>query len=102
MQPVVMPWIAGAPPLLSDPTAWMFDVMGRVEPGRNEEQVRSILNVELAAAVRSSLTVRPYETVPQIVLIDGGRGLHLWDQTFKKPVSALFVLVLLVILVACA
>lgn len=102
MQPVVMPWIPGGPPLLSDPTEWMFDVMGRMEPGSNEEQTRSALNVELAAAVRSALTVRPYETVPQIVLVDGARGLHLWDQAFKKPVSALFVLVLLVLLLACA
>ena len=63
---------------------------------------RTALNVELAAAVRNSLTVRPYESVPQIVMVDGSRGLHLWDQTFKQPLSALLVLVLLVLLLACA
>ena len=102
MQPQVLPWVPQSPSLLSDPGNWTLDVMGRMKPGQSDEQVRSALSVELAAAVRNSLTVRPYESVPQIVLVDGARGLHLWDQTFKKPVNALLVLVLFVLLLACA
>lgn len=102
IQPKVLPWIPQSPSLLSDPSSWELDVMGRMKPGQNDELARSALNVEVAAAVRSSLTMRPYETTPQIVLVDGSRGLHLWDKTFKKPVSALLVLVVLVLLLACA
>lgn len=102
IQPQVLPWIPQSPSLLSDPGSWELDVMGRMKPGQSDELARSALNVELAAAVRSSLTMRSYETTPQIVLVDGSRGLHLWDQTFKKPVGALLVLVVLVLLLACA
>ncbi|MGA7259118.1 MAG: ABC transporter permease [Terracidiphilus sp.] len=102
MQPLIDPFIPEAPSILSDPTVWELDVMGRIPPGKDQQQARSALNVELAAAVRSSLPVRPFESVPQLVLVDGARGLHLWDQTFKKPVSALLVLVVLVLLLACA
>jgi predicted permease len=102
MQPQVLPWIPESPSLLSDASDWSLDVMGRMKPGLSDEQVRSALGVELAAAVRSSLTVRPYESTPQIVFVDGARGLHQWDRTFKKPVDALLVLALLVLLLACA
>ena len=102
MQPQVVPFIPQSPSLLSDPRVWMFDVMGRMKPGQTDEVARSALNVELAAAVRGSLPMKPYETVPQIVLVDGARGLHLADQTFKTPVNALLVLVALVLLLACA
>ncbi len=101
-QPRIFPTSPESPSLLADPNSWMFDVMGRMKPGQSEQKVRAALNVELAAAVRGSLTVRPYETTPQIVLVDGARGLHRWDETFKKPVNALLVLVLLVLLLACA
>lgn len=102
MQPRVFPWSPESPSVLSDPGAWMLDVMGRIKPGESAQEARAALNVELAGAVRGSLKVRPYETVPQIVLADGARGLHLSDQTFKKPVNALLVLVLLVLVLACA
>jgi predicted permease len=102
MQPLIEPWMPAAQSILSDPLTWMFNVMGRIPPGKSENQVRAALNAELAAAVRSSLTVQPYESVPQLVMIDGSRGLHLWDQTFKTPVTALFVLAALVLLLACA
>jgi predicted permease len=102
MQPQVFPWSPESPSLLTSPDSWMLDVMGRMQPGQSEEHVRAALNVELAAAVRSTLTVRTYESVPKIVLADGTRGLHPWDQTFKKPINALLVLVALVLLLACA
>ena len=102
LQPQISPWSREEPSVLSDPASWELNIMGRIRPGSGEEQVRSALNVELAAAVRSSLTVRPYESTPQIVVVDGARGLHPWDETFKKPVSVLLVLVLFVLLLACA
>jgi len=102
LQPRIFPMSPESPSLLADPNSWMFDVMGRMKPGQSEKKVRAALDVELAAAVRSSLMVRPYETVPQIVLVDGARGLHRWDETFKRPVNALLVLVFLVLLLACA
>lgn len=102
LQPRVFPMNPESPSLLSDPNSWMLNVMGRMKPGESEQKVRAALNVELAAAVRSSLTVRPYETIPQVVLVDGARGLHRWDETFRKPVNALLVLVSIVLLLACA
>lgn len=102
MQPRIFPWSPESPSLLSHPDSWVLNVMGRMEPRQSEDHLRAALDVDLATAVRSSLKVGPHESVPRIALVDGARGLHLWDQTFERPVSALLVLVVLVLLLACA
>jgi predicted permease len=101
MQPLVKPWGRKAS-LLTQPDNWWLEVMGRVKPGANETEVRAALDVELAAAVRSTITVKQDETMPRMVFADGSRGLHQLDDSFQKPANVLMVLVGLVLLLACA
>ncbi len=101
MQPLVKPW-GRRVSLLSQPDNWWLEVMGRVKPDVPNRQLRSELDVQLAAAVHGTMTVKADETVPRMVLVDGSRGLHQLDSNFKGPVNVLMVLVVLVLALACA
>jgi predicted permease len=102
MQPLVNPMPGKDSSLLTVPDMWWMEVMGRARSGVPESEARATLNVELAGAVRATMTVKPDETIPRIVVADGSRGLHQLDEEFKKPVDLLIVLVGLVLLLACA
>jgi predicted permease len=101
MQPLVKPWGRRAS-LLAQPDNWWLEVMGRVKPNETDRELRSELDVELAAAVRATMTVKADETIPRMVLADGSRGLHQLEGSFKGPVNVLMVLVGLVLTLACA
>jgi predicted permease len=101
MQPLVTPWGRRAS-LLARPDNWWLEVMGRVKPDETDGQLRTELDVELAAAVRATMTVKADETIPRMVLADGSRGLHQSEGSFKGPVNVLMVLVGLVLALACA
>lgn len=100
IQPQVRPLSPQFPSILSNPNIWLLDVMGRLKARDNEDQVRATLNAELAAAVRGTLAIRPDESVPQLVSVDGSRGLHLWDKAFRTPLDAIVLIALLVLLLA--
>ena len=89
------------PSLLDQPDNWWLEVMGRLKPGVKESEARAAMDVTLAAAVRATLTVKPGETLPRMVIVDGSRGLHQGDMV-KKPLAVLWVLVGLVLVLACA
>ena len=101
MQPLVKPW-GQRVSLLSQPDNWWLEVMGRVKPNVTDRQLRSELDLDLAAAVHGTMTVKVDETIPRMVLADGSRGLHQLEGSFKKPVNVLMVLVGLVLALACA
>jgi predicted permease len=101
MQPLVNPWGRRAS-LLALQDKWWLEVMGRVKPDETDRQLRTELDVELAAAVRATMTVKADETIPRIVLADGSRGLHQSEGSFKAPVNVLMGLVGLVLSLACA
>jgi predicted permease len=101
MQPLVSPWGRRAS-LLALRDNWWLEVMGRVKPDETDRQLRTELDVELAAAVRATMAVKADETIPRIVLADGSRGLHQSEGSFKAPVNVLMVLVGLVLALACA
>ena len=100
MQPVIDP--KGQTSLLTDPGLWWLNVIGRTKPGVNDLQAQAALNVQLKAAVRATMTVATGETIPQLQLADGSRGLHYTDQKFKKPIFVLTALTGFVVLLACA
>ncbi len=54
----------------------------------------------LASAVRGLLTVTADETIPQIVVVDGSRGLH-QEYFLKAPLAVLQAMVGLVLLLSC-
>ena len=101
MQPLVFPMPGESPSLLAQPDNWWIEVMGRAKVGVPETELRAALDVELAAAVRRTMTVEANETIPRMVLADGSRGLHQLDE-FKKPAGVLMALVGLVLLLSCA
>jgi predicted permease len=100
LQPLVDP--KGSKSLLEDADLWWLNIMGRATPGVRDSEAEAALNVQLAAIVRGTMTVKPGETVPHLVLADGSRGLHLSEGIFKKPVFMLMGFTGLVLLLACA
>jgi predicted permease len=102
MQPLVNPTTGKDPSLLGVSGMWWLEVMGRARLGLPEDQVRAALDMDLAAAVHTTMTLEADETIPRMVVSDGSRGLHPLDGTFKRPLNVLMVLVGLVVLLACA
>ena len=86
---------------LTDSGWWSLEVMGRMRPGAKQAEVRAALDTELAAAVRSSMSLKAGETIPRMVLADGSRGLHQMDSA-SAPLYLLLALTGLVVLLACA
>jgi predicted permease len=101
MQPVVDPKGKNAS-LLNDSELWWLNIVGRARPGIPDAQAQAALDVELAAATRASITVKTGETVPQLVLADGSRGLSYAARMFRKPVYVLLTMTGFVLLLACA
>ena len=101
MQPLVSPK-GEQGTLLGDKELWWVNVMGRTKAGVPVSQAQAALDVELQAAVHSTMTVKEGDTMPRLELAEGGRGLHYADQMFRKPVYVLLALAGFVLLLACA
>jgi predicted permease len=100
MLPMIDP--KGPRSLLEDPDMWWVNVMGRARPGVGDTQAQAVLRSQLEADVRGTMKIQPGETIPNLVLSDGSRGLHEADGMFKKPAAVLMTLTGLVLLLACA
>jgi len=100
MTPVIDP--KGVTSLLGDPTMWWVNVMGRIKPGVKDSQAQAVLAAQLESTLRGAMQVKPGETLPQLVLTDGSRGLRLADGMFKQPAYVLMTLTGFVLLLACA
>jgi predicted permease len=101
MQPLIDPKGNGGS-LLDDRNLVWVNVMGRLRPDVSETVAQAALEVQLQAAIRSTMTLQAGDTIPRLVLADGNRGLHFADGIFKKPVYVLLTLTGLVLLLACA
>ena len=100
MQPVIDP--LGQKSFLEDPDFWWLKVMGRVQPGVKDSDAEAVLSAQLQAAVRGTIQVRPGDSMPTMVVGDGSRGDHLFENELKKPAFVLLTLTGLVLLLACA
>jgi predicted permease len=100
MQQVVDP--KGKKSFLEDPEMWWLKIMGRVKPGVQDSQAQAVLSSQMDAAVRGTMTVKPGETIPSLLIGDGSRGDHISENGFKKPAFVLMTLTGLVLLLACA
>jgi predicted permease len=87
---------------LNDPELWWVDVMGRIKPGVSDAQAQAALNVDLAAAIHGTMTVKAGDSLPRLDLADGSRGLGFAARMFKKPVFVLMTMTGFVLLLACA
>jgi len=101
MQPLISP-MQEKVPMLVDPDFWWVNVMARALPGVKDAQAQAALNVQLAAAIRATMKLKAGQTIPKLVLGEGGRGLHFVDRMFSKPVYVLMTMTGLVLLLACA
>jgi predicted permease len=101
MQPIIDPK-GDKGGFIDDPNVWWVDVVGRIKPGVSDAQAQAALDVELAAAVHGTMTVKAGETMPRLDLSDGSRGLSFVARMFKKPVYVLMTLTGFVLLLACA
>ncbi len=99
-QALVIPDPANGP-LLKSPQRWWMQIMARTKPGVNEAQAQAALNVSLQAAVRATMTVKPDESIPSLLLTDGSRGQNEASRQMKQPLLVLMGLVGLVVLLAC-
>lgn len=100
LQPILDP--KGKTSLLTSNETWWVNVMGRSKPGVDDRTAQTALDMQLGAAVRGLMTVGAGETIPRLLLIDGGRGLHVMDSFFKEPMYLLLGMTGFVILLACA
>ena len=100
MQPVLDP--KGPKSFLENTDIWWVKVMGRVKPGVTEPQAQAVLSSQLEAAVRGTMTVKPGETMPRLLIGDGSRGNHISENGLTKPAFVLMTLTGLVLLLACA
>ncbi len=101
VQPLVIPDNTNGP-LLTSTKRWWMQIMARVKPGTDAARAQAALNVVLQAAVRSTMPVKKDESVPQLVLMDGSRGMNHMGRHMAQPLWSLMALVGLVLLLACA
>jgi predicted permease len=85
------------------PDTWWIQIIGRVAPGKRDREVRAALDVILAqvAAAYGAQLKKPVDT-PKSVLLDGRTGLDILNTEMSRSLVALFAMVGLMLLVACA
>jgi predicted permease len=104
--------------ILSDPTNWWLQIMGRLQPGATREQVRGNLEgtfrsaavtglasytAGLTPAERQEFTNRPRgSAVPQLSVSSGQRGIYDLDATTQQSAQFLSVVVVIVLFIVCA
>ena len=102
-QPLIEPQGKGGSLLgMSSPDMWWLNIMGRTKPGVSDAEAVAALQVSLSAAVRATHRLSAGDTLPQLGLKDGSRGLFFSKSQYGKPVVVLMAVVGLVLLLACA
>ena len=101
MQPGVLPGLGGTASALRDPNLWWVSIMARLAPESKDASALAALDVELASAVRATMTLVPGDHIPRLLPILGSYGLHR-IAAVKKPLKVMAAMLLLVLLLACA
>lgn len=87
---------------LSSTDNWWVQVMARTQPGVVDATALASLNTILAGAVQDTMHPHKDQTVPQLVLEDGSRGLNQIRRVLAKPLYILLGMTALLLLIACA
>ncbi|HYV10223.1 MAG TPA: ABC transporter permease [Pyrinomonadaceae bacterium] len=90
---------------------WWLNVMGRLKPGATEEQVRQTLNGAFQTAALEAMppprkSTDPAQLAPKdyphLIFEPGERGMLDRRKTYASTIYGLFIVVALVLLIACA
>ena len=104
---------------LDEPTNWYIQVAGRLKPGVTLEQVKGNLAGPFQQAARAGLASfvagltdaerqlsrnrdRETSSVPDLLVLPGGRGIYDLDRTASRSASILSAIVVLLLLIVCA
>lgn len=105
---VFQPRVMNRESWLTEPNMYWLDLMGRLKPGASIQQAQATLNVQLHQALTAELGSHLSDEVRRdiqqcrIELAPGGRGLSNLRFNFSEPLRLLMIIVLLVLLIACA
>jgi predicted permease len=83
------------------PDMWWVPLMARAKPGVSNATAQAALDVQLAAAVRSTMTLAKDDTLPHISVDDGSRGDTIGMEQIAAPIYILLGFSGLVLLLAC-
>ena len=89
-------------PFHSNARVFWLQLMARTKPEIPVAQAQIALNLALNAAIRATMTLKKDDTMPELNLDDGSRGLNFAARDFAKPIYVLLTLVGFVLLLACA
>jgi len=101
MQPVLDPKTFAKHPLMSDPNFWWINIAARAKQGVTNETAQALLAAKFESALRGVVKLKAGETLPQLEVLDGSRGLHMMDEVLSKPIYVLFGFTTLLLLLAC-
>jgi predicted permease len=101
VQPAIYPY-QNANSLLASSKVWWMQIMVRVTPGTDETKARVALDVAFKSAIHSNSVIKPDESIPDIEVNDGSRGLNEAQGQMGRPLWSLMALSGLVLLLACA
>jgi predicted permease len=99
MQPLIFPQPTGS--LLNDANIWWVQVMVRLKPEISETAARASLALSLNQAIRATMLVPEDRSIPQLILLPGGRGWNYAAQELEHPMPLLLALAGLILLLAC-
>jgi len=89
-------------PILSSTKLFWVQLMARTKSEISVAQAQVALNLAVTAAIRATMTIKKDDTMPELILSDGSRGLNFTAREFAKPVYVLLGFVGFVLLLACA
>jgi predicted permease len=101
VQPAVYPY-QNADSLLASNEVWWMQIMTRVSSGADELKARAALDVTFKSAIHATSVIKPDESIPDIEVNDGSRGLNEAHEQMARPLWSLMALSGLVLLLACA
>jgi predicted permease len=101
LQPAIYPY-HNVDSLLTSNKVWWMQIMSRVTPGTDEVKARAALDVALKSAVHATSVVKPDESMPDLEINDGSRGMNEASEQLSRPLWSLMALSGLVLLLACA
>ena len=105
-------------PRINEPTYWYIQIAGRLKPGATLQQVKGNLAGPFQQAARAGMdgfmagltdaerklsrNQRDITAMPELLVLEGSRGIYDLDRTSSRSASLLSVVVILLLLIVCA